>query len=392
MSKRDPIISLNPFDFLVLVVKWRILFIVNFCLVVVASVIIALTLPVWYSATTIILPAGGAGGGLPSFLPQDLAGMAAGFGLDIQSEDIYMSILGCRTLKERMIKRFNLKEVYKMKKDAYPEDALEAFESHLALSVRDDNTIAVTIEDRDPKRAMEMADAYASYMDEYYSELSSESARKNRIFIEKRLTQVTDSLAELQDSLMGFQLETGVVSLPEQTVAMITAAAELKAEKLSNDVKLEVVRNSFSNDHPMVFQLRAISEELDGKYNAIVSGREGSLFVGLEDLPLITRKFAELWRQMKIQGTLLEFIHPQYENARIQEERETANVQILDKAQFPNKKSRPTRKFIVLIAAGVSLIVTLLLVAFLEYWRSLPERNSENWGKIQWIVNSLRGR
>ena len=392
MEKHEPVVRLNFFDLVYLLTKWRKLFIVNFILVVGVAVVIAFALPVWYSASTVILPSGGGTGGVPSFLPKELVGVAASFGLELPSEEIYQTILGSRSLKERIAERFNLREVYKMAEDAYPEDVLAAFDGHFIVVTREDQSIEIKVEDRDPELAAAIANACIEELDAIYSKITSEMARNNKHFIERRLMQVGDTLAVLQDSLMAFQHRTGAVQLTEQMVAMIQAASNLKAQQLATDVKLEVVRNSFGADHPLAAQLSTTSRELANKYNDLIAGREGELFIGMQELPQVARQYAELYRQIRVQTMLLEYIYPQYESARIQEQRETANVQVLDRAQIPNRKSRPPRRLIVMIAAVASILATLVLVLIFEYWKSLPQRNAEDWDKVKRIVHALRGR
>jgi uncharacterized protein involved in exopolysaccharide biosynthesis len=389
MKQTEPIAKLDLYDLLLLAANWRKLFIVNFLIVVVLAVIIALILPKWYQATTIILPPSGSTTGVPSFLSKDLTNIATSFGLEVPSEDIYQTVLSSRTLKERIIDRFNLREIYKMQ-DRYPEDVIKAFEDHMQVITRQDRAIEITVEDRDPERAAAMTNSCVAELDRIFRDITSETARKNRTYIGKRLAQVQDSIAVLSDSLKRFQEATGAISISDQVSALITSAADLKAEQLLNDVKLDVLRSTFGSDHPMVNQMSRTSAELNGKYNQLLEGAEGRLFLALNELPELGRRYAELMRQTVIQQRLLEYIYPQYESALIQEQRETSNVQILDQAQTPQRKSRPTRKLIVLFAGVASLIITLVLVLLVEYWRALPVKDLEDWNKIQKLISTFR--
>ncbi len=390
MSEKEPVAHLNLFDLLLLLVKWRLLFIVNFFLVVIVAVIVALTLPVWYSSNAVILPPSGGGGGIPSFLPSDLKGVAANFGLDIATDEIYQTVLSSRTLKEAICKRFNLREVYKIPDELFFEDVVESFNGHYSLTTRKDNAIVIEIEDKDPERSADIANACIDELDRIYRNITSETARKNRTYIGKRLQRVNDSLSLLQDSIVSFQKTTNAISIPDQTIAMIHAASDIKAQQMANDVKLDVMRNNLGQNHPMVEQLQLMSEELESQYDRMISGQEGGLFIGLQELPELGRKYADIIRRVRVQSSLLEFIYPQYESARIQEERETANVQILDRAVVPNYKTRPARKLIVMVSGALSVVVTLVIVLILEYTFSLSKKNEEDWKKVQKIINTFR--
>ncbi len=387
--EKEPVVHLNFFDLALLLVKWRKLFIVNFLIVVAVAVVMVLVLPVWYTSYSVILPPSGGSGGIPSFLPSNLKGVAADFGLDVPTDQIYQSILNSRSLKENIIERFDLRNVYEMSDKVYDELVIETFASHYEVETRKDEAIRITIEDQSPKRSAEMADACVEELDKLYRKITSETARNNRLFIGKRLGQATDSLSILQDSLMRFQESTNAVSLSDQMFATINAAADMKARQIAGEIQLDVLKSSYGSEHPKVSQLERTTFELGKRYEKILSGSEGDLFLGLQDMPQISRKYAEFVRRVRVKQTLLEFIYPQYESSLIQEQRETANVQILDRARVPERKTRPPRRIIVMIAGAASILFTLVLVLVIEYIQTLPQKNNEDWQKVQKIRKNL---
>ncbi|MBM3326539.1 MAG: hypothetical protein FJY65_06125 [Calditrichaeota bacterium] len=392
MNEDIPEVRLNFYDFLLLLARWWKLFVATFLVAAIISSIIALTLPVVYRATTVILPPSGGSGGLPSFLSKDIVGAAMSFGLEVPTLEIYQTILSSKTLRLRLMERFNLREVYKISPDAPLEDAFKEINSHIKVSTRVDQSIEIHYEDRNPKLAAQLAEACVEELDNLYRDITSETARKNRIYISKRIAEITDTLAVLQDRVISFQRQHHTISISEQTMAMINAIADLKAQQLALQIKLEVLRNSFSENHPSVKQLRATIDELRTRGDALQAQGEGGIFIGLVDIPLLARRYADLMRLVRVQSSLLEYIYPQYENARIQEERETANVQILDHATVPFYKSRPPRKLIVMVASVSAIILTLVVVVLLEYWRGLPQKNARDWQKIREVKKLLAGR
>ncbi len=390
MEEKDTVAKLNFYDLVLLLAKWRKLFIVNFVVVVLITVIIVLRMTVWYSASAVILPPTGGGTGLSAFLPSDLKEVASSFGLDMPSGDIFQTILKSRTLKERLIDKFDVRENYNMAEDVFFEDLLKTFEAHYDVTTRDDNTIIVTVEDKSPERSAAMANEAVRTLDQIYSQITSDNARANRIYIGERLEKINDSLNTLQDSIIAFQNEYKAISITNQTMATIEAASELKAQQIAAEIEIEIMRNSFGADHPTIDQLKSASQEYGKKYNDILYGKEGDLFLSLNDLPKLGRDYADLLRKAKIQSTLIEYIYPQYEAAKIQEDRETSNIQLIDPAKVPNRKAKPPRRLIVTVAAVASLIGTLVLVLLFEYWKSIPEKNPHDWKKIQEIGSTLK--
>ncbi len=392
MKEDIPVIKLNFYDFLLLVARWRKLFIVAFLSAAIISSIVAFLIPVVYKASVVILPpSSGAGGGIPSFLSKDLVSAAVSFGLELPTEEIYQTILNSKTLRMQLMERFNLRKVYKME-DEPLEDVIKEIDSHIKVETRADQSIEIIYKDRDPKLAATLAEACVEELDKIYRNITSETARKNRIFIGKRLTEIVDSLAILQDSIINFQRQFHTISIPDQMQAMIKAAAELKAQQLAAQIKLEVMRSNFTDSHPAVKQLKAMVDELRSRSDALQEQGEGGIFIGLLDVPPLVRQYTDLMRLVRIQNSLLEYVYPQYENARIQEERESANVQVLDHATVPFYKYWPPRKLIVLITTISALILTLIVVILIEYWNRLPEKNTQDWQKILQVKKLLFGR
>lgn len=385
MADHEPVTTMNFYDLVLLLARWRKAFIFNVLVAMVISSVIVLVVPKWYKAQTVILPPAGGGGALPSFLSKDLAGVATSFGLDMPTEEIYQTVLGSRTLKQKLIDRFELRKVYKVQGDAAPELVMKALEKHYTVLTRDDGAIEITVEDQSPERAAAMANGAVDELDYVYRSITSNTARNNRLFVKKRIDEINDSLKTLQDSLLLFQETYRAVSLSDQISAMIDAAAQLKGQQMATDIQRDVMKLSLGDHHPAVENLSATSKALGQRYEDVLTGKQGELFLNLTELPTISRHYAELLRAIRIQNTVLEFIYPQYENARIQEGRETANVQILDRAVVPIRKSKPPRTIIVLITGVVAGTLTLLGILTLEYWRKIPVAHQGDWEKIQKI-------
>ncbi|MBM3327928.1 MAG: hypothetical protein FJY67_00455 [Calditrichaeota bacterium] len=386
--KRSGVINL--IDLASLIYRWRKLFILNFVAAAVLTSVVSFMLPVWYRATTVVLPPSGSSSGLPGFLSKDLASAAVSFGLEVPTDEIYETILGSRELRERLIKRYDLSKVYQLPSDIFPEEIIRQFNARFLVTTRKDRSIELSYEERSAELAAEIANGAVEELDRIYRDITSESARKSRIFIEKRLTGIIDSLATLQDSLVRFQLVNNAIAINEQTGALINTLADLKAEQLSASIKVDVLAANLGPQHPAVRQLRLTAAEIEARTRSLIDSGEGQLYMGLQTMPHISRTYVDIMRRIRVQSSLLEFTYPQYESARIQEERESANVQVLDRAYVPNKKSRPARRMIVTVSVVAAMVLTLLAIAMIEYWQGLPERHPQIWQRIMGI--GLPGR
>ena len=96
------------------------------------------------------------------------------------------------------------------------------------------------------------------------------------------------------------------------------------------------------------------------------SGRTQDLFLRFEEVPEIGVGYARLYREVVLQEKIMEFLLPLYEQAKIQEAKDTPTVQVLDEAVIPIKKHRPKRAIMVVFFGMLSVIFSVL------YWALRP--------------------
>ena len=122
----------------------------------------------------------------------DLGNMASQM-LGIKStSDIFAGILSSRTVQDKLIQEFDLKRIYS---DRRMEDARTDLSEHTGVSVdRKSQIITISVTDHDPKRAAAMGQAYIAELNRLVAELSTSSARRERIFLEERLKSVGQDL------------------------------------------------------------------------------------------------------------------------------------------------------------------------------------------------------
>jgi uncharacterized protein involved in exopolysaccharide biosynthesis len=106
---------------------------------------------------------------------------------------------------------------------------------------------------------------------------------------------------------------------------------------------------------------RAALETAEGELAALTSGGSEVMPVPLQQLPQVGRRFGQLQQEMMIQGKILEFIRPMYEQALFDERRVTSAVQVIDEAVPPTRKAKPKRS---LIVVGATLSAFVLICAF----------------------------
>ena len=106
----------------------------------------------------------------------------------------------------------------------------------------------------------------------------------------------------------------------------------------------------------------------------------------LRKLPLVGVRWANLYRESKIQETVYELLTQECEYAKIQEAKEIPTINVLDAAILPETKSFPPGAVIVILAVFLSLAFAAAFVIAAGMWKrsESPEKQlaTEIWGQI----------
>src|SRR5262249_36775827 len=145
------------------------------------------------------------------------------FGDYFTPADIYKAVLKSRTVQELVADRFDLAAIYHTKGR---DKTLKVLRSHVDVRLSADGTIAVSVEDRDPKRAADMAMTFTEGLDRYNIEKRNSQARRTRMFLEQRVSD-TDSLLKASEvALRLYQEQHSTVAPTTTSGSNIDAAAD----------------------------------------------------------------------------------------------------------------------------------------------------------------------
>jgi capsule polysaccharide export protein KpsE/RkpR len=290
------------------------------------------------------------------------------------NSDIFVGILASRTVQDKLIQEFDLKKLYGARR---MEDARLQLAEHTGLAIdRKSQIITISVTDRDPKRAAAMGDAYVAELNRLVTELSTSSARRERIFLEARLSNVSQDLESAEKDLSQFSSKNAAIDIKEQGKAMVEAAALLQGQYIAAQSELEGLKQIYSDNNVRVVQARIAElkhqlDKLGGKGESVtdVSGQPSdSLYPSLRKLPLLGVTYADLYRRAKIQEVVLETLTKEYEMAKVQEAKEIPTVKVLDAANTPDKKSFPPRLLIIFLCTTCAFVAAACWIFAKTAW------------------------
>src|SRR5713101_5879819 len=373
---------------------------------IVASTLIALLIPTCYESTARLMPPDNTQTGGLAMAAAALSGGAGGLGgiagdmLGIKStSDIFVGILSSRTVQNKLIQQFDLRKIYG---DRGMEAASKDLAERTGIAVdRKSQIITLTVTDHDPKRAAAMGQAYVEELNRLVAELSTSSARRERIFLEERLQAVNKDLESAEKEFSQFASKNTAIDIKEQGKAMVEAAATLQGQLIAAQSEYEGLRQIYSDNNVRVRSVKARVDELQhqleklggkGESATSISDQPGdSLYPSIRKLPLLGVKFADLYRRTKIQEAVLETLTKEYELAKVQEAKEIPTVKVLDNPNIPEKKSFPPRLLIMLLGTTFSIALAMTWVFGTTAWDATDSKDPRK-ALAQEVLSTVKAR
>src|SRR5258706_140881 len=361
----------------------------------IGAAIVGLFLPNVYTGTTRILPPqqsasaasallnqlGGALGGL-------LGGGAGGASVGIRNpNDLYVGMLKSRTVADNLILRFELRKVYD---EDRLSDARTRLEKETTIVAGKDGIITIDVDDKDPKRAAELANSYVDELMKLTKVLAVTEASQRRLFFERQLVQSKDNLTAAEIAARQGLQKGGLAQVDAQGRSMIAVTARLRAEISVKEVQLGTMRTFAAEGNPELQrtqqELEALRRELsrvEGSSSATAIGKGDAASRGLDNLGLL--------RDVKYYEFLYELLAKQYELAKIDEAKDATVVQVMDNAIEPDRVSKPKRSLIVALTFLVAGLVSVI-IAFMRETIDQATSDPERATKINTLRAYIRGR
>ena len=335
--------------------------------VAILSVIYALLQPNIYTGKTVVMPPQQASSSASALLGQlgGLAGMAGGAIGVKNPSDLYVGMLKSRTVADALIERFKLVDLFKAKT---MEPVRGALAGNTVITAGKDGFITIEYSDKDPKLAAALANAYVNELDRLTQTLAVTEAAKRRLFYEKQLKGVREGLDLAESAMKEMQEKTGVIQLEGQSKAILGAEAELRAQIAAKEVELSAMRSFATEQNPDFRRVEQILSSLHSQLTKLEHDNHANNveMTSKGKIPELAVEYGHKMRDLKYYEKLFEFMTQQVLVAKIDEAKDAAIIQVVDKALVPEVKSKPKRSMIVLLATIMAFFVGIIWVFIKE--------------------------
>ena len=339
-----------------------------------AALGISFAIPPTYTAKTQFLPPQQQQSSAASMLASlGALGGLAGAATGIKSPaDQYIAFMKSLSVQDALIERFKLIENYEVK---LKTDARAVLTGSVRIASGKDGLISVEVDDKDPKFAAELANAHVDELRNLLARLAVTEAQQRRMFFEKQLQITKENFTKADFALKSSGINSSVLkSSPPSAVEVV---ARLKAGISVQEVKLGTMRNYLTESSPefkqAMSELASLKSQLTKAEKEEPASRDASDYVAR-------------YREFKYQESMFELFAKQFELAKVDESREGAVIQVLDIASPPERKAKPKKAMIAIIATLVSGFA-LLLIVFVR--SALKNASQDEYTKLR--MDALKG-
>jgi capsule polysaccharide export protein KpsE/RkpR len=386
----------------------------------IASIVLAFVIPSHYKSSVRFVPgensSNSGGSSMMGLLSKAIGSdsSSTGFGLDAASllgaktpGAFYVEVLKSRTVQDRLINRFDLRARYR--KSTYFEARKKLAQFTDVEEDKKSGVITLTVVDYEPRMAAQIANAYVDELNRLAVDLNTSSAHRERQFLEERLTTAKQDLARASASLSQFTSTNSMVDPQNEGRAVMDAAARMQGELIASETELKGLQQIYSDDNVRVRTLKARMAELQSQLKKLIGQRNDTADVqdpagwpapypSMHTLPGLGSRYAELYREAKIQEAVYTFVTQQFEMAKIQEAKELPIVRVMDAGVASEKRSSPIRSLIVAGSVFGAFVLACFWVLGRYRWQQLPIDDSYRMlaadvaAETRSVLGKLRGR
>lgn len=235
------------------------------------------------------------------------------------------------------------------------QEALEKFRENVHAKEGKSGGIVLSVRAKDPRLAADIANRM---LDGLQSAIVTSSKRKVA-FISGKLSQTSDDLEEAEDAMQRFMETNQVASLTDETKSLVDQLSALDGKLLEQDVEIKSVNAELASAGNLdsLVDLEVRSQALQSSRDYMVKKRD-DLRARLKTLPSVATKYARLQRRIAVLSKTFELLTEQLQLARITQQGEDGQYQIVDRAR-PNPKKVAPRVLVNTLVAGIGAFVII---------------------------------
>lgn len=334
----------------------------------------SLTLPQYYKSTINCVPPssdeGGIGGALAgiSSTLKDI-GLSKLGGKSGENYE-FITLLFSRTIRDSMIKEFELVKEYDMEGEIM-DDVRSEFDDNLEVNFHAEGNYEISIWSQNPQKSVNMCNAFVGHANEIANRIQRMEAEKSVRYMERRMGMMDSILSGITDSLDYFSRTYRLFSPLDQAKASAEALANVKSELLKQEMVLGLLKENYGANDPQVRTAQGLVNELSAQYEKAQTQPGFAGNFALTDAAGVGATYMRLFTEYEAYSKLKAFLLPSLEQARLDMNKTSPALLVVDNPEPAEKRDRPKR---MLLAAGSGFgigVLSIMVLLIIRGWNTM---------------------
>ena len=374
---QQPKDEISLLDLLAAIGRKKHIVLITLAIFVIIGALLAFLLPKKYTAKTTLLPPQ-QHSSLSSMLASQLGGLGAiasltGHGLGLKNpNDMYVAMFRSQTVEDAMIHKYGLMKEYHAKLLSV---ARKDFVKHSTVNgSTKDGLIHISVTDRNPKRAAELANGYVAQFKALSNHLAITAASQRRLFYQQQMKAAQKKLTSAEEALVKTEEKSGMIQVSSQARALIQTGANLRAQIAAKEVEIQGMRSFATSDNPNLVQAKEELTELRAQLTKLAGkggNPEDQLILPRGKIPSAGLDYLRKYRDVQYYQTIFDILAKQFEVAKLAQARQGALIQVVDPALVPDWKSSPKRALILVASFAGGLFLGIFFALIAAGWENL---------------------
>lgn len=355
------------------------------------SLLIVLLLPNVYKAKARILPPQQDQNFLDMFLDQKVGGMLAqstSILQDASPSNIYMGIIDSEILKDAIIDKYNLMDVYDVK---YRLEAYNTFDDMLNVKCdKKDGIIDIMYYDKDPKRAAKIVNSIIEELENIVVNMNNASANSYNKFLVERLSDAKTEMQSADNRLREYKNQNNIIEIDEQAKGVIKYVSDIMAQLVVEETKLSALQRIYTDSSQEIKNQKSVVSKIKSQILKIESNAEGKALPSISTVADKQSEYLKLVREVKIKEAIVDGLERKIEMTDIVSNNKVAGVQVIQNAKVPDYKTKPKRAAIVIASTILSFVIALVTVFLYDNYKKLDDESASRLHGVFYKIKSLK--
>jgi len=285
---------------------------------------------------------------------------------DVSPSYVYAAIIESRTIMEHVVTKCDLIRRFRM-------NSMEATCSKLrrisTVDVREVGIVSIVVRTNNARLSADIANTWVDELDAFNQQSLATQSHRRRLFLEQRIPEIERQLHSAEDTLLAFQRTHRIASFDAQVGAAIETYTALRLKLISKEIQLARLPGATPESpwtRGIADEMAAIRQKLRIMEKGSGAGHGPGFTVPLSALPALAVQYMRHVRARNSLYDIDEYLKEEYEDARIEEVRNTPTVIVIDRAVPAERRLWPYRSRILFVALLVAASLCILMPLFAE--------------------------